>query len=300
MKKTKVKVKMKTKLSYINLKGNNFIKFTKFFYLIFIFLVNSLSLWSFDVYFEEKEVIVGKESTLVINASNFSGKVRGVINFGNFIIKWDCVYLNNQVIKYKITPSKTEGTVFFEFEDGKIFSKTFKIKDNKNFTSTTTYIYYVEEKNCFFNKKSNSITKISENKNNKIKNNNTYLIKTKEIKKERENYNYLFLFILFLVFLLIFIAYYFYKLGKEESKIEEEISKQKIPKFKKEILEIEKEKDLKKKAFLLYKLISNDDYLKSKVGENKLQTLYYLGFKKDLKGEDEKFVSELIKLIKGE
>lgn len=262
-----------------------------------IFLLMSISLlWPFDVYFEDKEVVVGKESTLIINASNFSGKVRGVINFGNFIIKWDCVYLDNQIIKYKIIPSKTEGTVFFEFENGEIFSKTFKIKENKNYTPTTTYIYYVEEKNCFFEsfkkEQRNKITKENINRNN------NYLLKTEKKKKEEKN-NYLFIFVILLLVLLVFVSYYFYRLGKEESKIEERLQNTFIPKIKKEIMEIENEGDYKKKAFLLYKLISNDNYLKNKIGENKLQSLYYLSFKKEVNEEDKKFIEELIKKLKG-
>jgi hypothetical protein len=275
---------------------------TKIKYLVFLIVLLSFfsEVYSFDVYFENNNVTVGKEAILVINASDYSGKARGVINFGNFIIKWDCVYLNHRILKYKIIPSKTEGTVFFEFENGKIFSKTFKIKDNKNFTPTTTYIYYVEENNCVF-KPQNSINYNNNNYKNQInKNNNSYILKTENKESSNEKFSYFLFFVLFLLILLIVVALYFYKLGKEESKIEEKLTNLKIPKLKKELLEIKKEEDWKKKAFLLHKLISSDNYLKNKIGENKLQSLYYISFKREINENDQKLIEEILKKIEGE
>ncbi|MEO2154888.1 MAG: hypothetical protein ABGW69_03720, partial [Nanoarchaeota archaeon] len=143
--------------------------------LLFIFLVLAFifqTSFAFNVYFKNKTAKIGVPNELIINASDYKGKVRGVINFGNFIVKWDCVYLNHEVINYTIVPTTTEGTVFFEFEDGKIYSKTFKIENNSNYKLNPNImtLTYVQEKNCIFkspNKNKNeSSTIIIEKENN--------------------------------------------------------------------------------------------------------------------------------------
>jgi len=254
----------------------------------------TLSLTSgFNVYIQEKNATVGKPFTLVINASDFSGKVRGIIDFGNSIIKWDCVYLNHEVVKYNIVSSKKEGSVFFEFENGSTYSKTFKLKDNPSYVPSVTYVSFIQEKNCYFNQ-TNTITKTITKETTKSNENQQNQV----IVEKNNTHIYLIVLLLFLTIMFL-VALYFYKIGRAESEIINNIQERiEIPKYKKELLEIESESDYKKKAFKLYKLISENTSLKNKIGESNVQKLYTLSFKKELNEEDKSFIDKIINLIR--
>lgn len=271
----------------------------KLFTLFFYFLLSLSFLKAFDVYFLNKTLEIDKESTLIINATDYNGKVRGIINFGNFIIKIECAYLNHNILKYNIIPTTNKGFVYLELENGTIINKQYEIKGNKTKTGPLR-IFYIEEKSCVF-----STSKTQKDESNKketnVKNGNEKEGNEIEIVKEKTNY-WIFLLIMIIVLLAIFlVSFYFYKLGRIEEKLEQKIDVE-IKKIPKELELIKKEEDYKKKAFKLY------NYLKKLEGSKNdlkikeiLDKLYFYSFKKELNEKERNYIDEILnKIERGE
>jgi hypothetical protein len=281
----------------MNLKMKKIKVFTTLF---FSFLLLFPLIKAFNVYFLNNTLEIDKENTLVINATDYSGKIRGIINFGNFIIKIECAYLDHNILKYNILPTTNKGFVYLELENGTIINKQYEIKGNKTKTGPLR-IFYIEEKSCVFSSNPNINTQVNNNQNKKLPNKERINENDVEIIKEKHNYWPIFLIAGIISLAIFLISFYFYKLGRIEEKLEQKIDVE-IKKIPKEVELIMKEEDYKKKAFKLYnylrKLNSSKNDLKIK---EVLDKLYFYSFKKELNEEEKNYIDEILnKIERGE
>ncbi len=287
------------------MKKNKFFSYFRFLLIIFIFCFAFIPfLHSFKVYFKNKTLEIDKENILIINASDYKGKIRGIINFGNFIIKLECAYLDHQILQYKIFPTSNRGFIYLELEDGRIINKQYEVKGNRTKTSPLR-IFYIEERNCVFSTTKNNAKNNIKDKNSLNSSVNTTQSNTENKKKEsvlfiKEKKNYWLLFLVFFGFFTIFlaVAFYFYKLGKIEEKLEKEIVIE-IKKIPKELEKISLIEDHKEKAFRLYNYLKENYSDKKNLKIKEIQDkLYLYSFKKELSEKEKEEIDKILDNLK--